>query len=69
MQTIPIVENELAFRQLKDMGLPLLIVNDWSELNENFLTDKYRTMNVDWVKVIDRITTKGIIKYIKTFSK
>lgn len=66
VRTIPIVENELAFRQLKEMGLPLLIVNDWTELNENFLMDKYSTMNVDWPKVIDIITTQGVIKYIKT---
>jgi len=68
VQTIPIVENELAFRQLKDMGLPLLIVNDWSELNEKFLTDKYRTMNVDWANVINIISRQGVIKYIKTFT-
>lgn len=62
VRTIPVVEDELAFRQLKELGLPLLIVKNWSELSEEFL--KNTSMNVNWDYAIYLCSTKGVLDMI-----
>jgi hypothetical protein len=62
VRTIPVVEDELAFHQLKDLGLPLLIVKNWSVLNEEFLNNT--TINVNWNYAIHLCSTKGVLDMI-----
>lgn len=46
-RTIPIVKRENAHRNFTD--LPILFVEDWSEITEEFLHDSYqRFFDVDW---------------------
>ena len=46
VKTIPIVENELAFYQLKELGLPIIIVDNWLNLNPDFITEQYKTFKL-----------------------
>lgn len=48
---IPIVKNNVMTRKFKDMGIPLLIIDDWSEIlkfDEEFLIKKYNDFMVDF---------------------
>jgi hypothetical protein len=62
VRTIPIVENELCFRQLKELGIPLLIVENWYDLTEEFLTNI--VINVDWEKAIHLFSVEGVREII-----
>jgi hypothetical protein len=42
MGTIPIVKREIAYEQFSD--LPILFVDDYNEITEEYLNDQYRTM-------------------------
>ena len=59
VRTIPIVEDELVFRQLKNMGIPLLIINTWDDLSYEFLVKKYNQMKIDWEKAIYLCSVDG----------
>jgi hypothetical protein len=62
VRTIPIVEDELCFRQLKDIGIPLLIVKNWSELTKEFLMNL--SMSVNWEEAIRIFSVKGVTDII-----
>lgn len=64
VRTIPIVENELCFRQLKELGVPLLIVENWYDLTEEFLTNV--ETDVDWEKAIHLCSVKGVAEIIQS---
>lgn len=64
VRTIPIVENELCFRQLKELGVPLLIVENWYELTEKFLSNV--EIDVDWEKAIHLCSVKGVTELIES---
>ena len=62
VRTIPIVEDELCFRQLKQLGVPLMIIKNWSDLSRELLTGIYETVN--WEKAIELCTVKGVTDII-----
>jgi len=62
VRTIPIVEDELCFHQLKEMGIPLLIVKNWSDLSEEFLMNV--SLSVDWEEAIRLFSVKGVTDII-----
>lgn len=64
VRTVPIVENELSFRQLKELGVPLLIVENWYDLTEEFLTNV--VIDVDWEKAIHLCSVKGVTEIIES---
>lgn len=50
-ETVPVVTDHVTHRELRDLfGLPLLIVNDWSDLTEQFLNDQWNAVysKIDW---------------------
>ena len=52
-ETIPVVTNHVAHRELRDIyDLPLLIVNEWTDLTEGFLNDQWNSVysKVDWAE-------------------
>jgi len=64
VRTVPIVENELCFRQLKELGVPLLIVENWYDLTEEFLSNI--EIDVDWEKAIHLCSVKGVTEIIES---
>ena len=64
VRTIPIVEDELCFRQLKDLGIPLLIVQNWYDLTEEFLMNV--EIDVDWEEAIHLCSVKGVTEIIQS---
>jgi len=52
-ETVPVVTNYIAHRELRDIyNLPLLIVDKWDDLTEDFLNEAYKNKykHVDWQK-------------------
>jgi hypothetical protein len=52
-EAVPVVTDHIAHRELRDIyGLPLLIVNKWVDLTEEFLNKSYETQfkHIDWQK-------------------
>ena len=50
-ETVPVVTDHVAHRELRDIhGLPLLIVNEWVDLTEQFLNDQWNSVysKIDW---------------------
>ena len=50
-ETVPVVTNHVAHRELRDLhGLPLLIVDKWEDLTESFLYNEWNTKykSLDW---------------------
>ena len=50
-ETVPVVTDHVAHRELRDIyGLPLLIVRKWSDLTEEFLNKQWSSVHfkVDW---------------------
>jgi len=50
-ETVPVVTDHVAHRELRDIyDLPLLIVNEWTDLTEQFLNDQWNSVysKVDW---------------------
>lgn len=50
-ETVPVVTDHIAHRELRDIyNLPLLIVNEWEDLTEEFLNKQWNSMysKVDW---------------------
>lgn len=66
VRTIPVVINHPAFRDIKSYGFPILIIDCLEQLNPLFLKKKYNTeyKNVNWDKIIYKLTTKGFIELI-----
>ena len=52
--TIPVVQNESAYYDLKLQGFPLLIVNSWSELSPEMLENHWRLLSpkLHWARSI-----------------
>jgi hypothetical protein len=65
VRTIPIVEYEFAFEQLKELGIPLLIVESWDDLSPEFLEQQYSKMDVDWNTAIYLCSTQGVTNLIQ----
>jgi hypothetical protein len=65
VRTIPIVEYELAFAQLKELGIPLLIIDNWDDLSPEFLEQKYIDMDVDWNAALYLCSTPGVAHLIR----
>ena len=40
MESIPIVRNQICYKEFQD--LPILFVNDWTDITEQFLENKYK---------------------------
>ena len=64
VRTIPIVENELCFRQLKELGVPLLIVENWYDLTKEFISNV--EIDVDWEEAIHLCSVKGVTEIIQS---
>ena len=50
-ETIPVVTDHVAHRELRDLyDLPLLIVNEWTDISSEFLNDAWQTKykNTNW---------------------
>lgn len=50
-ETVPVVTDHVAHRELRDIyGLPLLIVNEWSDITEEFLNEQWYLVysKIDW---------------------
>ncbi len=50
-ETVPVVTDHVAHRELRDIyKIPLLIVNEWSDLTEKFLNDQWNSVysKIDW---------------------
>jgi len=69
VRTIPVVENELVFRQLKQLGLPLLIVDTWNDMSEKFLNQQYNKMykTINWENAIYLCSIKGFIDIVSKY--
>lgn len=68
VRTIPIVEDALAFRQLVQLGLPLLIVESWEEMTEENLSRWYQQMKVDWNQVLYLCSTRGVMDVVARYT-
>ena len=64
VRTIPVVEDELAHRQLVQLGIPLVIVQDWEDISPKYLSDVYDQLKIDWEHVIYLFSTKGVYDII-----
>jgi hypothetical protein len=60
-----------AFEDLQDMGFPILLVNDWTDLNEKFLLNAYedKYKNTDWERAKRRMSAVGIMKTVLNCKK
>ena len=69
VRTIPVVEDELVFRQLKHLGLPLLILDNWNDMSEKFLNQYYNKMykTINWEKSIYLCSVKGFIDIVSNY--
>tara|TARA_R110002051_G_scaffold306818_1_gene377567 strand:+ start:371 stop:1057 length:687 start_codon:yes stop_codon:yes gene_type:complete len=50
-ETVPVVTSHVAHRELRDIhGLPLLIIDKWEDLTEDFLYNEWNTKykSIDW---------------------
>ena len=66
-ETIPVVTNHVAHRELRDIyGLPLLIVNEWSDLTEQFLNEQWNSVysNIDWDEQKSKFLVKNFNKLL-----
>ena len=52
--TIPVVKKCINVMFYKH--LPVLIINDWDELSEDFLWNYYNTVKYDWSKIQHQLT-------------
>lgn len=67
VKTIPIVENELAFHQLKELGLPIIIIDNWINLNPDLITEQYKQMKINWEYTFYLISTEGVKNIISSY--
>ena len=66
VKTIPVVLNHPVFRDIKSYGFPILIIEYFEQLNPMFLNIKYNSeyKNINWKKIIYKLTIKGFIEEI-----
>lgn len=66
VKTVPVVLNHPAFLDIKNYGFPILIIENFNQLNPEFLNDKYNSVykNIDWDNIKYMLTTKGFIENI-----
>jgi hypothetical protein len=67
-ETVPVVTNHVAHRELRDIyGLPLLIVNEWFDLTEQFLNDQWNAVysKIDWHEQKNNFLVKNFNKLLK----
>ena len=66
-ETVPVVTDHVAHRELRDIyGLPLLIMNEWNDLTEEFLNDQwdYVYSKIDWDEQKSKFLTKNFNKLL-----
>jgi hypothetical protein len=66
-ETVPVVTDHVAHRELRDIyGLPLLIVNEWSDLTEQFLNDQWNSVysKIDWHEQKNKFLVKNFDKLL-----
>lgn len=67
-ETVPVVTDHVAHRELRDIyGLPLLIVNEWVDLTEQFLNDQWNSVysKVDWDDQKNKFLVKNFNKLLQ----
>jgi hypothetical protein len=68
--TIPVVTDAPAYRDLQEMGFPILIISAWEELTQEMLVSKYEDYNnVDWSHVRKMMSTKYLFNRLQTGMK
>jgi hypothetical protein len=67
--TVPITLTLPAFVDLKKLGLPILLVHDWSLLNPSFLNKEYdkHFRDVDWSRAKRLLEPNQIMQLILTW--
>lgn len=67
VQTIPVCIKGPAFEDLKEYGFPILLINNFNELNPTMLNYKYKNefKDVNWEKVKYNLTIEGFAKKFK----
>ena len=67
VETIPVCIKGPAFEDLKEYGFPILLINNFNELNETMLNYKYENefKDVNWEKVKYNLTIEGFAKKFK----
>ena len=66
-ETVPVVTDHVAHRELRDIhGLPLLIVNEWVDLTEQFLNDQWNSVysKIDWSEQKSKFLVKNFDKLL-----
>ena len=61
------VTDHVAHRELRDIyGLPLLIVNEWSDLTEQFLNKQWNSVysKIDWSEQKSKFLVKNFDKLL-----
>jgi hypothetical protein len=67
-EAVPVVTNHIAHRELKDIyNLPLLIVDKWEDLTEDFLNETYENKYkyIDWQKEKSKFLVENFKDLIK----
>jgi len=66
-ETVPVVTDHVAHRELRDTyDLPLLIVNKWTDLTEQFLNDQWDSVysKLDWAEQKSKFLVKNFNKLL-----
>ena len=64
-ETVPVVTGHVAHHELRELyGLPLLIVNDWSDITEQFLNEQWNSVysKIDWSEQKSKFLVKNYEK-------
>jgi hypothetical protein len=66
--TVPITVRLPAYVDLKKMGFPILLVDEWSELSPSFLRDEYERVYqfVNWTSVNRLLEPEQIMRLVMT---
>jgi hypothetical protein len=67
-ETVPVVTNHIAHRELRDVyDLPLLIVDKWEDLTEEFLNKAYENKykHIEWQKEKEKFLSDNFKNLIK----
>lgn len=66
-KTVPVVTDHVAHRELRDIyGLPLLIVNEWTDITEELLNEQWYLVysNIDWNEQKSKFLVKNFNKLL-----
>lgn len=69
-ETVLVVTDHVAHQELRDLyDLPLLIVNEWSDLTEEFLNDQWCSVysKIDWNEQKNKFLVKNFDKLLKGY--